>query len=467
MGRLGGVLLSALLCAAAILYGCSPGGGVVAGIDRGGLRSVYGPVSGFGSVVVNGVHYETTSAAISINGSPATEADLEVGYVVTIQADLPPDGTAPKAVSIDFGHNVIGPMSAVSVAGNRTTVLGQEVLIGGSTSWGHGIVPASIDGLALLPTGTIMRVSGFAAADGSILATRIEVGVPGTNFEVTGIATNVDTAARTLQISGLVVDYSAASPQNFPAGEPRNGDRIEAEGDSLDAGGALVANGLKLEEIQLQGDAGDEGEVEGLITAFVSPAQFSVSGIAVSTDGTTVFENGDATLLGPDIRVEVEGQLDSNGVLKAAKVEFSPDGSLRIEAPVDSVNPLVVLGISIETDNLTSVEDASPAEMRPFDLADINPGDPLRITGYESTTMPGAVHATGITRTEPLETLQLTGIAENVVAPGFTILGIAVFTDGNTSLDPNFFATAQGRLVEVEGNTTGGMFVAQKIEFKD
>lgn len=467
MSRLSGILLSSLLCAAAILPGCSPGGGVVAGIDRGGLRGVYGPVSGFGSVVVNGVHYDTTSAAISVNGLPATEADLEVGYVVTIQADIPQDGTTPKAVSIDFGHNVIGPMSAVSVTGNRITVFGQEVVIDGSTSWGPGIVPASVDGLALLPAGTIMRVSGFVAADGSILATRIEVGAAGTDFEVTGIATNVDTAARTLQVGGLVVDYSAASLQNFPAGEPGNGNRIKAEGNSLDAGGALLANELKLDEIQLQGDAGDEGEVEGLITAFVSPAQFSVSGIAVSTDATTVFENGDATLLGPDIRIEAEGQLDGNGVLKAAKVTFSPEGSLHIEATVDSVNPLVVLGISIETDNLTSFEDASPAELRPFHLADINPGDPLRITGFESSTTPDTVHATGITRTEPLEELQLTGIAENVVAPGFSILGVPVITDGNTSLEPDFFATAQGRLVEVEGSTTGGSFLAQKVEFKD
>jgi len=35
--------------------------------------------------------------------------------------------------------------------------------------------------------------------------------------------------------------------------------------------------------------------------------------------------------------------------------------------------------------------------MRPFSLVDIDPADPLRVTGYESLTTPGVVVATGIT----------------------------------------------------------------------
>ena len=462
MNRSGILIFSVLLGATAILPGCGAGGGSVAGIDRGG---VYGPVTGFGSVIVNGIHYDTTSAAISVNGLPALEQDLEVGYVVLIQADLPQDGSSPQAVTIDFGHNVIGPLTAVDVTGNLATVLGQSVSVDDATVYGSGIVPASSDGLALLPTDTILRVSGLAGADGGVLATRVELGDAGAGLEVTGLVSNLDTVAKTFEIGGLFILYDSANLQDFPGGQPQNGDRIKAEG-RLNAGGMFEADELELEEIGLEVDEGDEFEIEGLVTDIFTATQFSVSGITVSIDEQTTFENGDATMLVLNVRVEVEGQM-SNGVLKAEEIKFSPEGQLRIEANVESVNPLQLLGITVQTDNLTIFEDQSPAELRPFSIADINPSDPLRITGYESLTLPGVIVATSVTRKEPLEKLKLRGIAQNIAEPGFSILGVAVITDGNTDIEENFFAIAQGRLVEVQGSMNGGTFVAEKVEIED
>ena len=232
-------------------------------------------------------------------------------------------------------------------------------------------------------------------------------------------------------------------------------------------GGSLAANELQLKEIELELDDGDEFEIEGLITEITSATAFSVSGIPVSTDASTTFENGDATMLDLNVHVEVEGQLDGNGLLHADTVEFKPDGPLRIEATVDSVDPLVVLGIPVQTDSQTIFEDKSQTELRPFSLADIMPGDPLRVSGYELLTTPGVVVATGITRMEPLEKLELRGIAENVMAPGFSILGIPVITDGSTDIEDNFFATAEGRLVEVQWSPDDGSSVAEKVEFED
>jgi len=68
---------------------------------------------------------------------------------------------------------------------------------------------------------------------------------------------------------------------------------------------------------------------------------------------------------------------------------------------------------------------------------------------------------------ESLEKLTLRGFAENVAEHGFSILGILVITDGNTDIEDNFFATAEGRLVEVQGSTASGSLVAEKVEFED
>ena len=214
-----------------------------------------------------------------------------------------------------------------------------------------------------------------------------------------------------------------------------------------------------------------ELEVEGLITAFSSVDSFSVSGIPVVTNGMTEYSGGDFSMLGLNVRVEVEGQLDISGVLIAEEVEFKPDGNLRVEAMAGVIDPAAgtfeILGIPVQTNALTSFEDKSPAELRPFSLADIDPGDPLRVVGTESPDVPGTILATQIMRKEKLEGLKLKGFATNVVTPSFSILGVVVLTDNQTDIEDNFFSVAEGRLVEAKGDNAGGQFLAEKVEFKD
>ena len=94
--------------------------------------------------------------------------------------------------------------------------MGQTVLVDADTSIDDNIPGASLAGLA---GGDIVEVSGMRRADGDIQATRIEAKPAGTIFEVTGVASAVDTAAHKLNVSALVVDFSAAAIQNFPTGQ--------------------------------------------------------------------------------------------------------------------------------------------------------------------------------------------------------------------------------------------------------
>jgi hypothetical protein len=465
------IRLTAAVAALAIA-GCDTGGGIQAGIDRGGLTGgAVGTVTGFGSVIVNGVAYDTSGASITVNGAPATETNLEVGYVVVVLADTADGSATPSASSIEFNHDVIGPITAVAIADNMLTILGQTVRVDDATVYGDGIDPGSIDGLAALPAGQVLRISGLAGAQGELLATRIELGMAGTDLEVTGIASDVDTAARTLMIGGLAVNYSGASLEDFGGSDPANGDRVEAEGSGFGAGGELIADKLELKEIDLSLEDGDELEIEGLITSFASPASFSVAGFAVITNAQTEFEDGTAAMLGLNVRVEVEGSVDAGGNLVADEVEFKPVGSARVEANVSAVDTTVgtldVLGVTIETDAATSYEDKSPAELRPFGLQDINPGDPVRVIGVEDAGAPGTLAASQISRREPLEKLTIRGIATNVLDPQLTVLGVTVLTDAQTDIEDNFFAIGEGRLVQVEGDVVSGSFVAQKVELKD
>jgi hypothetical protein len=471
MNWLNKVLSICALSAVAVLPACQTGDGQTAGIDRGGIQGgAIGSVSGFGSVIVNGVHYETDGAVINVNGALATEGHLRVGYVVVIQASTSADGSSALATTIDFRHDVIGPLSAVDSVQNRATVLGQIIKLNNATVFGPGIEPESADGLALLPASQILRISGFPGADGEILATRVELGPIGAKLEIVGVIENLDTAAKVFDIGGLVVNYGGAMLEDFPGGVPVAGDRIEASGSLLGMAGELVATELKLKEFGSDFDEDDEVEVEGLVDALISASSFSVSGIPVMTTASTEYSGGDASMLGLNVRIEVEGVFDSDGVLVADAIEFRPEGELRVEAPAGAVDAvagtLEILGISVQTSSLTSFEDKSPAELRPFSLSDINPGDPLRVIGIESTVTPGIVVATQIERREGLEGLKLKGIATNVSAPTFSILGVTIFTDNQTDIENDFFSQAEGQLVDVEGDTSGGPFLAGKVEIK-
>src|SRR5688572_4894453 len=79
----------------ACLAGC--GGGGFAGIDGSGAKpelSATGPINGFGSVIVNGVHYNTDNARVLVRGELADEVDLNVGDYVTVVGGTNDQGEA-------------------------------------------------------------------------------------------------------------------------------------------------------------------------------------------------------------------------------------------------------------------------------------------------------------------------------------------------------------------------------------
>lgn len=49
------------------------------GITGTGIAFAIGPVTGFGSVIVNGVTYDTSGATFSQDGGVATQSDFKVG----------------------------------------------------------------------------------------------------------------------------------------------------------------------------------------------------------------------------------------------------------------------------------------------------------------------------------------------------------------------------------------------------
>ncbi|NNC64058.1 MAG: hypothetical protein HKN84_04680 [Gammaproteobacteria bacterium] len=471
-----------LVCSAALVAACggtSGAGPNVAGIDRTGSPSAafaFGSISGFGSVIVNGVRYDTSGATFTIDDSPGTEAELEVGDVVLIQGTLDSGGATGTATSVVFDDNVEGPISSKPDA-STLIVLGQTVRITADTSFDDSIVPASIDGLDVTD---VVEVSGFVDSNGDILATRIELKIGATEFEITGIVGGHLPGAMTFMINGLVVDYSSAmSIRNFPGGDIDDGDLVEAKGGTtLGPAGELVATEVEFKGTQIAGNADDHVEIEGLITRFNDATDFDVSGFPVTTNGQTTYEGGDATNLGLNVKVEVEGDLNANGVLVADEVDIRRDSVVEIEGLVDSVGAgtVTVLGITIHVDGLTRIEDKRD-DMQPFGLGNIVAGDFIAVRGSEDPNAPGEVLAARLERDDPDDTI-LQGIVESTVDPAFTILGVTVNTNGATVFRDEtetvigsgaFFGPPppDGRLVKAQGAEVGLTIInADEVEFE-
>ena len=464
----------------ALVAACGGGAsGTVAGIDGGGALppmatgvTSQGPITGFGSIIVNGVRYDTSGATFTIDGVAGTEADLAVGQIVTVQGTLNSNGTTGVANTVLFDDAVEGPIESIDLGSSSMVVLGQTVIINGDTSFEDDISPRSLDGLS---PGDVVEVSGYRNSSDEVVATRIELESPGSELEVTGFARSVDTVAMTFVIGGLSIDYSAALVEDFPNGMPEDGQLVEASGTSLGAGGELLATEIEFRGNDLDVDDGDDVEIEGLITRFVSATDFDVNGIPVTTNGSTQYEGGTSADLALDRRIEVEGSLNASGVLVAEEIEFELEGSIRVGATVDSIAGVQVtlLGITFTLDANAEYEDDSALALPTFGLTDIRAGDYLEVRAFDDN---GTLVATRVERQDPAGEVFLRGVAENVANPTFTILSVTIRTDGSTDFEDangllipaaSFFPQAPGSVVEATGQFVGGEILAEEVELEN
>jgi hypothetical protein len=463
---------------ALLIVACGGGGNQVAGIDAGGTPRAAvvakGTLTGFGSVIVNGVRYDTDAASFTVDGGVGTQSDLRIGQIIIVKGSLDDNGTTGEADTVTYEDNVEGPVQAINLAGNSLIVLGQTVLTDLDTAFDDSISPASLAGLAI---NDIVEVSGLVRADGSITATRIQRKPAGGEFEVVGILGNLNAGDQTFQINDLLVDYSSAQIEDFPNGAPENGDLVEAKGTMLGAGGELVATRVEFKGDDIPGDDGDEAELEGFITAFTDSSDFDVEGRAVTTGGQTEYEGGTANDLALNVKVEVEGQINSNGVIVADKIQFKRAGDVRVEALVEDIqagqNTLTLLGITVNVSGETQLEDKSDLDVNPLSLTDVNVNDFVAVRGFVDN---GELTATRLERDDDGGEVALRALVEAVNDPQFTLFGVTVQTSAGTDFEDvddsvldsgQFFGQALGRLVDVEGTWNGTVIQAEEVELED
>lgn len=213
-----------MMLVAAVQIGCSGGGGNYAGGGIGGtgvtVASV-GTVTALGSVIVNGVTYETTKAEVFVEntskgfGDIALVQNISAGMVVRVEGRLNADGST-SADGVFYGNDLKGPVESLTELDSHSkqvVILGQTVLMDDRTLFRNNTA-------ASISIGMFVEISGYLDESGRIGATCISKIAdslpPDRKVQIRGSVQNLNTNAKTFKINSLAVDYAAANLSRVP-----------------------------------------------------------------------------------------------------------------------------------------------------------------------------------------------------------------------------------------------------------
>lgn len=378
------------------LAGCGGGSGGGSSIT-GASQTSSGIVTGFGSVYVNGVEYETNRSSFSLDDGedgPENESELGIGMVVTVTGSVNPDGVTGTASHIEYDDEVEGIIISENiddVTGTGTmNVMGQTTIVDEATIFDSNV--PGITSMGQLAIGQVVEVSGYPTGDGTIFATRVEVEYAthnGEEIEVKGIIDNLTDT--TFTVGGLTVDFSTAQlDDSIPDGELTEGIYVEVKStDGFNNLNQLIASEIELEgdgDMDHDGDEGDDVEVSGIVTSVTppegTPTEFEIGGKRILLDQDTGYEHGTADDIIVGTRLEAKGHLDADDALLADEIEFEEESNIEMEGTLEAVSgtgsdgTITLFGqsLTVTTDTVRideQDEDAEPVQY--FDLEDLVP----------------------------------------------------------------------------------------------
>lgn len=327
------ILHSAIAAAMAIGLAACSSGSDVAGIGGSGITAT-GTITGFGSVILDDVKFETSSSTFDVDDNPdSTEDALALGMRVTIKGTLNADGVTGTADSITYDDELQGPVSIpvndVDADNKTITVLGITVALNRNTTRFDTDEPiAGTFDFDSIDQGNNVEISGYLDSSNQLIATRVELEDETFDFnndsvEVRGTVSNLMAGNFTLNllgISGVTVDVDTTlSPTDYElTGELSDGILVEVEGKCTNANCDTIDAKSVEEESEGFEDDGDV-EIKGFITRYDSNSDFDVDGLLVDASNAQ-FEPA-SLVLAQDMFVEVEGTV-TNNVLIATKVEL-------------------------------------------------------------------------------------------------------------------------------------------------
>jgi len=439
---------------------------------------VVGPITGFGSVIANGVEFDTASAAVTMDDAPGVVSDLKIGMVVSIGGTIDPDSGLARASEIAFTDDAEGPVSSIDRAAGSFVMLGRTILVDELTVFED----VTFETLA---AGKVVQVSGLLRSQERVQATHVhriaDAYAAGMTIEVKGVISGLDIGNQRFNIGTQSCDYSAAMLE-LDGADLADGMYVEVSSTAPIAGGDMLLNRIQARDRDRDRyrlcAADCDFELVGYVTSFVSATEFDVDGHPVTTTSSTVYVNGTADSLALDVKLAVDSTLDAAGVLVAEQVVFRLPSLVEIKADVENLlagyGLVRLLGIDVQTNEFTLFRDHTTAGPQEFGFDDLAIGDRLEIRAVLDA---GSVIAARLERDSADDEVTLKTLVESVEQPSIILLGVTVTSNQNTVFQneahvvidaDTFFALVElDSLVRTEGVYDGTSILASKMFLRD
>ena len=209
--------LAKVLFAALVLTGCGGGGSTSSSMSAKN-SFISGPITGFGSVIVNGTRFDDSTATVANDDDEAQAAtDLKLGMMAEVEAgEITNDttGSHGEAKAIHFRSAIVGPVDSIATDGKSLVVLGQTVDVTATTVFDDRLTM----GLGSITAGDVVEVFAMLdATTGHYTATRIEPKANATLFKLRGVVGSLDTMAHTFKIGTETISYGGLAADQVPA----------------------------------------------------------------------------------------------------------------------------------------------------------------------------------------------------------------------------------------------------------
>ncbi|MES1939135.1 hypothetical protein T5B8_02760 [Salinisphaera sp. T5B8] len=367
-------LLALLTVAGCGSDGGNDGGGQQAGIEGTGI------VSGFGSVYIDGVEFETDAAQIVFVGEPVTESRLSPGDLVTVVGTVDAAGQA-RATRIVYERTLDGPIDQIETDGDTGTLvaLGQTVEFDSDTVF----VNAPAEELA---AGDLIAVSGFTQTDNRVHAQSIrrsETGfVPNNStLEIEGTVDSIE--ATRLRVGDQTIDFANAQIRPDRSALVV-GSRIEAFGTRAESPDApMIASRLNVSVFK-QPPAGRQMLVGAQIRDYVDQSDFVAGGWRMDADDAQRLDNL-ASELSNGMYISARGVFE-NGRVKARTVRVEPPANAMLKADIDTIDTtagtITLLGRRIDVRDDTRYIERRENGDRSLRIGTLVRGDTIRVQLY-------------------------------------------------------------------------------------
>ena len=351
---------------AALLVACGGGGGDAPAGTATAQSFASGPITGLGSVIVNGVRFDDSSARVEDDddGSSHSSRDLKLGMMVEIQSGSIDDNSARATASlIRFGSELKGPVASIDPAAQTLRVLDQTIEVKSTTVFEDGLA-----GFAAITVGQVLEIHAqFDGATGRYVATRIENEAGATVFRLRGVVSALDTVTtKTFKIGDAVINFADIAAADLPAAFA-NGQRVRVRLKTAQVNGQWVAISVRtgMRKVEDHGDA----RLRGLVTAFTSPQQFEVQGIPVDASNANFEPNAAAVKLGA--LVEVRGTASAGKIVASrVKVRNERDDDLQrvelhgeVSALDSTLKTFMLREVKIDYSKVVEWKDGAPTDL--------------------------------------------------------------------------------------------------------